>query len=105
MQISALRLSRGKSFNSQFSDIANALNYLPDETVIDGEVIAIDENGRPNFNFLENIRSAGTNIRYFAFDILMHKGTELIRVPFSERRQVLASLIKPDTSVEISEAS
>jgi ATP-dependent DNA ligase len=96
---------RGKSFNYQFSDIANALNYLPDETVIDGEVVAIDETGRPNFKLLQNFRSAGTNIRYFAFDILMHKGTELIRVPLSQRRQVLASLIKPDTYVEISEAS
>jgi DNA ligase D-like protein (predicted ligase) len=96
---------RGKSLNSQFSDIANALIYLPDETVIDGEVVAIDENGRPNFNLLQNFRSAGTNIRYFAFDILMHKGKELIRLPLSQRGQVLASVIKPDTYVEISEAS
>jgi ATP-dependent DNA ligase len=96
---------RGKSFNSQFRDIANALNYLPDETVVDGEVVAIDENGRPNFNLLQNFRSAGTNIQYFAFDILMHKGKELTRLPLSEWRQVLASVIKPDTYVEISEAS
>jgi ATP-dependent DNA ligase len=96
---------RGKSFTSQFRDIANALNYLPDETVVDGEVVAIDENGRPNFNLLQNSRSAGTNIQYFAFDILMHKGKELTRLPLSQRRQVLASVIKPDTFVEISEAS
>src|SRR5258708_22571280 len=96
---------RGKSLSSQFSDIANALIYLPDETVIDGEVVAIDENGRPNFNLLQNFRSADTNIRYFAFDILMHKGKELIRLPLSQRRQVLASVIKPDAYVEISEAS
>jgi ATP-dependent DNA ligase len=96
---------RGKSFNSQFSDIANALIYLPDETVIDGEVVAIDENGRPNFNLLQNFRSAATNIQYFAFDILMHKGKELIRLPLSQRRQVLASVVKLDTYVEISEAS
>jgi ATP-dependent DNA ligase len=96
---------RGKSFNSQFSDIANALIYLPDETVIDGEVVAIDENGRPNFNLLQNFRSAATNIQYFAFGILMHKGKELIRLPLSQRRQVLASVVKLDTYVEISEAS
>ena len=93
---------RARSFNSQFRDIANALNYLPDETVIDGEVVAIDENGRPNFNLLQNFRSAGANIQYFAFDILLHKGKELTRLPLSQRRQVLASVIKPDTRVPLS---
>jgi len=96
---------RGKSFNSQFRDIANALNYLPDDTVVDGEVVAIDENGRPNFNLLQNFRSAGTNVQYFAFDILMHKGRELTRLPLSQRREILASVIKPNAHIEISEAS
>lgn len=100
-----LHSRRGKSFNSQFRDITNALNYLPDDTVVDGEVVAIDENGRPNFNLLQNFRSADTNIQYFAFDILMHKGKELTRLPLSQRRQVLASVIKQDRYVEISEAS
>jgi ATP-dependent DNA ligase len=44
-------------------------------------------------------------IQYFAFDILMHKGKELTRLPLSQRRQVLASVIKPDSYVEISETS
>jgi bifunctional non-homologous end joining protein LigD len=96
---------RGKSLNTQFKEIANALNYLPDETVIDGEVVAIDENGRPNFNLLQNFRSAGTNIQYFVFDILMHKGRELTRLPLSQRRENLASVIKPNAHIEISEAS
>ena len=96
---------RAKSLNSQFRDIADALNFLPDETVIDGEVVGIDENGRPNFNLLQNSRSAGTNIQYFAFDILMHKGKELTSLPLSQRREVLTSVIKPDACVDISEAS
>jgi ATP-dependent DNA ligase len=96
---------RGKSFNSQFRDVANALNYLPDDTVIDGEIVAIDEDVRPSFSLLQNFRLAGTNIQYFAFDILIQKGKELTRLPLSQRRQVLASVIKPDTYVEISEAS
>jgi len=96
---------RAKSFNSRFRHIADALNYLPDETVIDGEVVAIDENGKPNFNLLQNSRSAEANIVYFAFDILMLKGKELTRLPLSMRRELLASVIKTGAHVEVSEAS
>lgn len=44
---------RGKDFTTQFSHIARELQYLPDETVIDGELVAMDENGRPSFHLLQ----------------------------------------------------
>src|SRR5579863_145218 len=68
---------RAKKLNSQFGPIAQALEYLPDETVIDGEVVAVDEMGRPDFNLLQNFRSTGANVIYFAFDIMMLKGKDL----------------------------
>jgi DNA ligase D-like protein (predicted ligase) len=94
-----------KPFNSQFGQIADALNYLPDETVIDGEVVAVDASGRPDFNLLQNHRSSGANIMYFAFDILLHKGKDLTRLPLKHRREALASAIKPAPVIGISEAS
>lgn len=43
-----------KSFNNQYPDIVEALGRLSENTVVDGEIVALDESGRPNFNLLQN---------------------------------------------------
>ena len=47
-----------KSFNGKFPYVRDALADLPSGTVVDGEVVAIDETGRPNFNLLQSFRPA-----------------------------------------------
>jgi ATP-dependent DNA ligase len=96
---------RGKNFTAQFSYIARELAYLPDETVIDGEVIAMDDEGRPSFNLLQNSRSEESRIIYYAFDIPIHNGIDPMRRPLFERREVLRSVIRAEGHVGISEAS
>ena len=61
---------RRKSFNHHYPLIVEALAELPESTVVDGEVVAL-EAGRPNFNLLQNFRSGASNIHYFIFDILV----------------------------------
>src|SRR5215467_8795185 len=65
---------RKKSFNSQYPYIVDALGELPGDTVVDGEVVALDESGRPNFHFLQQFRSYASRIRFFIFDVLVFKG-------------------------------
>ncbi len=77
----------------KFGYIARELAYLPDDTVIDGEVVAVDDEGRPSFNLLQNFRSDESRIVYYAFDIPIHNGTDLMRQPLSQRREVLRSII------------
>jgi len=48
----ALYSRRGNDLTKQFHYIADALGWLSDETVIDGELGALDEEGRPIFNLL-----------------------------------------------------
>jgi ATP-dependent DNA ligase len=47
---------RRKSLNRQFPYIVEALADLPPGTVVDGEVVAIDDSGRPDFNLLQKFR-------------------------------------------------
>jgi ATP-dependent DNA ligase len=75
-----------KSLNRQFPYIVEALADLPEGTVVDGEVVAIDDSGRPNFNLLQNFRAEASRIQYYVFDLLRWKDRDLTRVPMVERR-------------------
>jgi DNA ligase D-like protein (predicted ligase) len=84
---------RRKSLNRQFPYIVEALADLPAGTVVDGEVVAIDESGRPNFNLLQNVRADASRGQYYIFDLLCWKGRDLMRVPLEERRTLLKSVV------------
>jgi ATP-dependent DNA ligase len=56
-----------------------ALGALPDETVIDGEVVALDHTGRPSFNTLQNLGSSRATVVYFIVDVVIFAGQKRIR--------------------------
>src|SRR3954453_17718834 len=49
-----LRSRNDKDFNRRYPAVVKALDGLPGETVVDGEVVALDHTGRPSFNALQN---------------------------------------------------
>src|ERR1700732_2105838 len=83
---------RRKSLNRQFPYIVDALADLPEGTVVDGEVVAIDDRGRPNFNLLQNFRAEASRIQYYVFALLCWKVRDLTGVAMVERRGVFESL-------------
>ena len=87
--LSSTSLPEGEDFSGRYPTIAKALDGLPDETIIDGEVVALDEQGRPSFNLLQNHGSSGVPLIFYVFDLLMLSGRELIKEPLSRRRQLL----------------
>ena len=100
----ALFSRRRKSLNSQFPYIVEALADLPAGTVVDGEVVAVDGTGRPNFNLLQNSRAEASRIQYYVFDLLCWKDRDLTRVPMVERRALLKSLVViPDKRIRIAD--
>jgi DNA ligase D-like protein (predicted ligase) len=92
-----------KILNKRFPYIAEPLRSLPDGTVVDGEIVALDDDGRPVFNLLQNFTSESARIRYFAFDLLCYKNRDLTRLPLLKRREMLRSLKFNRGRVAISE--
>jgi bifunctional non-homologous end joining protein LigD len=80
---------RRNLLTEKYGHIAQALKSLPKETIVDGEIVAVDEEGRSDFNLLQNFRSAESKIHYYAFDLLMLKGKPLLQMPLDERRALL----------------
>src|SRR6266480_990531 len=85
---------RRKSFDHHYPLIVEALAELPEGTVVDGQIVALDESGRPNFNLLQNFRSEAARIHYFIFDLLVCQNRDLTRLPLSEPRGLLKSFLK-----------
>ena len=84
-------LSRNnKALNERFPAIVAALRRLPEDTMIDGEIVALNEAGRAAFNVLQNQRN-GSSVYYYAFDVLMYRGRRLLGLPLQQRRKALAT--------------
>jgi bifunctional non-homologous end joining protein LigD len=92
-----------KSLNRQFPYIVEALADLPEGTVVDGEVVAIDDSGRPDFNLLQNFRAEASRIHYYVFDLLCWKGGDLRGAPLIERRALLRALLVQDKRIRIAD--
>jgi ATP-dependent DNA ligase len=58
------------------------------------ELVAIDDSGRPEFNLLQNFQAEASRIHYYIFDLLCCNNRDLTRLPLTERRGLLESLVQ-----------
>jgi bifunctional non-homologous end joining protein LigD len=78
------------------------LEAIEPETVLDGELVAFDDEGKLSFNALQNA-AAGTHVVFFAFDILMSEGEDVKPSPLRDRKALLRSALKCTDHVHLSE--
>jgi bifunctional non-homologous end joining protein LigD len=91
----------------KYPQLANALkSLLVQNVIIDGEIAALDDEGRSSFQLLQGYGSGeqGPPLIYYAFDLLSLEGTDVRKQPLTERRKLLAKLLKkaPD-NIRLSE--
>lgn len=98
----SLQSRNKKSFNDKFYPIYQQLVKWKINTVIDGEIVVINEKGLSDFNALQNWRSeADGELVYYAFDILWLEGKSLIHLPLSERKAILQSIVNENSPVQL----
>jgi bifunctional non-homologous end joining protein LigD len=100
-----LRSRKGENYVQRFLGVAKELPKAvrtPD-CVLDGEVCALDEDGRPSFSAMQQGKPE-TPIVYYVFDLLELDGKPLVDLPFSERRRQLEDLLDPrNRTIRLSE--
>ena len=89
-------LSRNKNeLAGRFPEIVEAIGKLPArECVIDGEVVALDAEGRSSFQLLQarDMERRKSPVYFYAFDLLQLDGGSLIALPLKARKDVLEKL-------------
>jgi bifunctional non-homologous end joining protein LigD len=84
-----LHSRNGNDVTAQYPQLQSLAASLADHHVIlDGEVVALDEHGVPNFAEMQN-RARATRIEFWAFDILTLDGQSLLRAKYRDRRRLL----------------
>jgi len=99
----------------QYSELQDLSKLVKAKTaILDGEIAALDEQGRASFSLMQQrtgIRSGGRRtagrsdvpIVYYVFDLLYADGYDLRRVALEERKQALAKLVKTNELIRLSE--
>ncbi len=91
---------------AQFPELGALPKFIKAErAILDGEIVALDEEGRPSFSLMQQrtgfqrgkrrlLRREGVPVIYYAFDLLYLDGLDLRRVPLEQRKQLLQDRIK-----------
>lgn len=88
-----LRSRNDNDFAGRYPAIAEALKNLPNETTVDGELVALDESGRPSFNALQNSAGSPGRIHLYLFDVLMMSGVDVRGEALTTRRHLLETKV------------
>src|SRR5205814_9654625 len=86
---------KGLDWSDKFKALVKAAARLPAGCLIDGEAVALDDDGKPSFQLLQATLKdqKGANLVFYAFDLLIDRGENIRKLPNIERKERLAALL------------
>jgi bifunctional non-homologous end joining protein LigD len=83
----------GKIISHNYIEVAQALEGVKGDAVIDGELVALDDDGVSRFQLLQNALRHDAKLLYFAFDLMFHDGEDLRGLTLLERKKRLKEVL------------
>jgi len=80
---------RGNILTNAFPRIAGSFSFLTDNTILDGELVVLDESGKPSFAALQKHKFRPEALHFYAFDLIAYKGKDLRKLSLIDRRTLL----------------
>jgi bifunctional non-homologous end joining protein LigD len=94
----------GLDFSTDYPVVASALKKLNLNAVLDGEIVALDENNSPSFQLLQQSSiDPSVPLAYYVFDMLHLDGKDLKELPLVERKTILKKSLKENDVVRYSD--
>ncbi len=94
----------GISFDKKYSPIAESLRKFGCDAVLDGEIVVVDGQGRPDFQALQHFQGSGSgHLLYYVFDLLYFRGHDLTDLPLLKRKELLKKILPSVPSIRFSD--
>lgn len=95
----------GNDFADRFPEVVAALeSFEPRDTILDGEVVALEPDGRSSFGLLADRDGNDAPRVFYVFDVLRYAGRDVTDLPIEERKELLAAHRTTEGIVRLSEA-
>jgi bifunctional non-homologous end joining protein LigD len=92
------------SFGKKFSPIMDSLRKLRFDAILDGEIVVVDDQGRPDFGMLQHYQgSRSAHLLYYVFDLLYFRGHDLTDLPLIRRKELLKKILPSSPKLRFSD--
>ncbi len=88
----------GLNFAERYAPVVEALRQLHHDVILDGEIVAVDKDGKPHFEWLQRWHADPHGaLQYCVFDILWCDGHDLRDMPLCQRKTILKNILPQGT--------
>ncbi len=99
-----IRSRNNNSFNQKFKSIHDELKQWNINVVVDGEIVVLNEDGRPDFNSIQQWdKLKEGQLVFYVFDILWLDGVALMGLPLYQRREILRQVMPDSGTIRYSD--